>query len=274
MDIHDLRIFPGGESTRELGTDDPSVRFTSETPFLTSSDTSDTLVACTWQRLLVAYCPAREYKAVALVSVGPFSVQEPTQGGIPIDGPAHPKRGQKPSPRLVISQTSSAMSSINTKLSRMAVALEIPSVHCELSKSAFDGLQLWADALSRLAERAFNPTTKSRDDGDSGASSILGSRYFAKGTSQSSGLNTPSTITVTRRPQSPTSSETVVKLTVSEGNSFSISCASLLTFSILVVVRLLVPRSDDSNSIRPFDVVASDLDILLEIKPEGKVSHI
>lgn len=39
----------------------------------------------------------------------------------------------------------------------------------------------------------------------------------------------------------------------------------------LVVVRLLVPRSEDSKTIRPFDVKASDLDILLEIKPEGKV---
>ena len=38
-----------------------------------------------------------------------------------------------------------------------------------------------------------------------------------------------------------------------------------------VAVRLLVPRSDERQSIRPFDVIASDLDVLLELKPEGKV---
>ncbi len=37
-------------------------------------------------------------------------------------------------------------------------------------------------------------------------------------------------------------------------------------------VRLWVPREDSEQFIaRPFDLVASDVDVLLELKPEGKV---
>lgn len=218
MDIHDLHIYPGGEPTIGPESDEPSVRFNPYPTSPTSSDTSNPLVACTWQRLLVAYCPVREQKAVTIVSVGPLLVEKSTHDGIRIDGPGHPKRGLMATPRLVVSQTSSAASSTNVKLSRTAVALEIPSVHCELPKSSFDGLQVWADDLSRLADRAFNTPTESGSDGDSRESSIIGSRYFARGASQSSGFNTPSTITVTRHSRSPASSETVVKVTVSEGN--------------------------------------------------------
>ena len=48
-------------------------------------------------------------------------------------------------------------------------------------------------------------------------------------------------------------------------------CASADT-SAVAVVRLLVPREDDGHvAIRPFDITASDVDVLLELKPEGKV---
>lgn len=37
-------------------------------------------------------------------------------------------------------------------------------------------------------------------------------------------------------------------------------------------MRLLVPRIEgESHSIEPFDIFVSDVDILLESKPEGKV---
>ena len=45
--------------------------------------------------------------------------------------------------------------------------------------------------------------------------------------------------------------------------------------SIAVVVRLLVPREVDGQvvAVRPFDLTASDVDVLLELKPEGKVRN-
>ena len=36
-------------------------------------------------------------------------------------------------------------------------------------------------------------------------------------------------------------------------------------------MRLLVPRIEESQFIEPFDIFLSDVDILLESKPEGKV---
>lgn len=126
-----------------------------------------------------------------------------------------------------MSQSSTTLPHTEEKLSTTAVALEIPSVHCELSKASFDGLQLWADDLSRLSEKAFNPPISPKGDGASQSSTILGSRYFARGTSQSSGLNTPSTFT---RPRGPPSSETIVKVAVSEGIFAVLLSMSVLTF--------------------------------------------
>ena len=37
-------------------------------------------------------------------------------------------------------------------------------------------------------------------------------------------------------------------------------------------MRLFVPRSDDTS--RPFDLSVSDVDVLVELKPEGKVRGI
>jgi autophagy-related protein 2 len=40
-------------------------------------------------------------------------------------------------------------------------------------------------------------------------------------------------------------------------------------------VRLKLPREEEkSPTVRPFDIVASDVDVLIELKPEGKVSRI
>ncbi|KAH7922102.1 putative peripheral membrane protein [Leucogyrophana mollusca] len=45
-------------------------------------------------------------------------------------------------------------------------------------------------------------------------------------------------------------------------------CANTLPSAL---IRVLLPRADEaSNAVRPFDVHASDLDMLLELKPEGK----
>ncbi len=44
----------------------------------------------------------------------------------------------------------------------------------------------------------------------------------------------------------------------------------------VVLVRLLVPRETDGQivAVRPFDLTASDVDVLLELKPEGKVRNL
>lgn len=45
-----------------------------------------------------------------------------------------------------------------------------------------------------------------------------------------------------------------------------------MTDALAVTVRLEVPReSDEARCARPFDIIASDVDVLFEVKPEGKV---
>ena len=45
------------------------------------------------------------------------------------------------------------------------------------------------------------------------------------------------------------------------------------TNSVLGYVRLMVPRDSDLNSpaIRPFDLFGSEVDVLMELNPDGKV---
>ncbi len=47
-----------------------------------------------------------------------------------------------------------------------------------------------------------------------------------------------------------------------------------LTYIATVVIRLEVPREPyEESCVRPFDIIASDVDVLFEVKPEGKVSR-
>jgi hypothetical protein len=42
---------------------------------------------------------------------------------------------------------------------------------------------------------------------------------------------------------------------------------------IKAFIRLFLPRqSEENNPTRPLDIAASDVDVLVELKPEGKVS--
>jgi hypothetical protein len=42
--------------------------------------------------------------------------------------------------------------------------------------------------------------------------------------------------------------------------------------SLLAQIRLLIPRKDEDAKARPLDVNVVDIDVLAEVKPEGKVS--
>ncbi|KAK0197033.1 hypothetical protein F5146DRAFT_1013780 [Armillaria mellea] len=139
-------------------------------------------------------------------------------------------------PRIVVTK------SIHT--STLALIVSIPSVYVNMSKPALDGLQYWADDVTQSLERAFGPVPGS-DDSD--RSSIIGSRFFTQSRS-GSGSET------TTRASKPKQTETAVKVTISE-----------------VFIRIALPRkSEVSVPVRPLDLYASDVDILVEMKPDGK----
>lgn len=139
-------------------------------------------------------------------------------------------------PRILVTK------SIHT--STLALTISIPSVYVNMSKPALDGLQYWADDVTQLLERVFGPAPSS-DDSD--RSSIIGSRFFTQSRS-GSGSET------TTRASKPKQTETAVKITISEA-----------------FIRITLPRkSEDSVPVRPLDLYASDVDILVETKPDGK----
>ncbi|KAK0459804.1 uncharacterized protein EV420DRAFT_1629183 [Desarmillaria tabescens] len=139
-------------------------------------------------------------------------------------------------PRVVVTKSA--------RTSTLALTISIPSVCVNMSKAALDGLQYWADDVTQLLEKAFGSTPIS-DDGDK--SSIIGSRFFTQSRS-GSGSET------TTRASKPKQTETAVKVTIAEA-----------------FIRLALPRkSEASVPVRPLDLYASDVDILVEMKPDGK----
>ncbi|KAG6917968.1 hypothetical protein DXG01_017152 [Tephrocybe rancida] len=125
----------------------------------------------------------------------------------------------------------------------ISLSVDIPSMIVDISKPVLDGLQYWADDVAQYIDRSFSEDHLT-EKADSRDASLIGSRYFTK--SRSGSGSTWSTDADGPR------SETVVKLNVSEA-----------------FVRALVPRVQNLD-IRPFIAYMSEIDVLIEPKPEGK----
>ncbi|KAJ7063368.1 hypothetical protein C8F01DRAFT_1209678 [Mycena amicta] len=128
-----------------------------------------------------------------------------------------------------------------------SLSIQIPSIYAHLSKSQLDGLQYLADDCAQLFERlSGNSATDELDTLQSKDTSMIGSRFFSKsrtGTSSGSG---------SRLSASNSSQGFLVKLEVTEAS-----------------LRILL--TDDTSAVqRPFDLAASDLEVLAHSKPDGK----
>jgi len=99
----------------------------------------------------------------------------------------------------------------------MALSINIPSIHVDLSKSHFDGLQYFADDVAQFLERMSADTNDIGDpDNDCRETNLIGSLFFAKSRAES--LNS----------SVAESEESVVKLMTTEGDAV-ISCSSHMT---------------------------------------------
>ena len=163
----------------------------------------------------MAHSLAGEGKANLFVSLGPLSpvpispsVATPRFGGM-----SPPQGGQDfSSPAVSISVNKTASKSRQQKQGTLVITMDISSVHVNLNKPLLDGLQYWADDVSQLAERIFGdkPKDSGSERGLSRNSSLLGSHYFAQSSGGSESEFSP-------KPPGEGASETVVKLSVSEG---------------------------------------------------------
>ncbi|CAK5277669.1 unnamed protein product [Mycena citricolor] len=123
--------------------------------------------------------------------------------------------------------------------SSAVVAVRLPSIYLPLSKTQFDALQYFADDASQALQRI-----SSDKESESKDSSLIGSRFFAKS-------RTASGITAGIDSGRSLKSATLIKIEVSE-----------------VLVQVMVPR--EPSGVYPLKASASDLDVLVQVKPEGK----
>lgn len=220
LDIQNLHLSNG--SVPDATQQDLRFADTDGYPELTRKDSEAPVMATAqWQRLVFAYTPPGESRAVSLLSLGPRPMH-PVQGLKSYSG--SPLKVQvddvklSPEPLVTVSQGLSKLSSNFLELTTLVLTVDIPSVFVKLSKNEVDGLQLWADDISRITESAFasrpNSANSSRDP------SLIGSRFFAK-TRRSDGSTVDSMSTVTAQ-RTGSSKETVIKATVGEGMFYNI----------------------------------------------------
>lgn len=242
-------------------------------PRAASQQQRDTLLAVSCQRIAVANAVLGDHNAHVIMSLGSLSSMDDF-------GDLQHATSVPPLPlRIVVSQSQPTPTSTfgPSRTTTTAVTVDIPSVHGAISKAFLDGIQLWADDVSQLVERTFGTSAGDTDTekAESRNPSLIGSRFFAKSKRYGSRSSEESSI-VNSETRTQTTSETVIKFAVTEGLiSWSIfTYSDLLTFIHVAFIRLTLPRDDkESPTTRPFDIFASDIDALVELKPEGKVSH-
>ncbi|KAI0647065.1 hypothetical protein C8Q79DRAFT_1009211 [Trametes meyenii] len=262
FDVHGLCLSLGraperGGSTTRFGTAedlygaDPAGR--------RAREEDNILLGATCKRIVISHSLVGGNKARAILSLGPLTTQESQSAyfGAGTTPPARDVPSHTLQPQLVLSRTDVSSVAVGSVTST-AISFDIPSVHVELSKPLIDGLQFWADDLTQLMEAAFAEPAASEtgtERAGNSESSMIGSRYFARSSTMGSAPDSGVTsLAATMRVRQEPRSETAVKVTVTEA-----------------AVRLLVPRDEDGpGAVRPFDLAASDVDVLLELKPEGK----
>ncbi|KAL0581534.1 autophagy-related protein 2 [Marasmius crinis-equi] len=185
-------------------------------------------------RILASLAPPGTDKATAFLSLG----------GLARSSEFEESRTDLPDlrPRIAITESKPSRSDIPVT---STLNLDFPSLVATLSKSNVDALQYWADDVSQTLQAAATGSAS----GDSGSrdTSIIGSRYFVQ---SRGGSGTASMLSEPKERKG----DFVVKTSVHEA-----------------FVRILLPRQQEEGSVsRPIDVLASELDVLVEVKPEGK----
>ncbi|KAG6376342.1 hypothetical protein JVT61DRAFT_2325 [Boletus reticuloceps] len=142
---------------------------------------------------------------------------------------------------VVLRRPDIAEKSTSNPSNKLSITVDIPLMNLVLDKGLFDGLQCWADDVAQLIGRSFSTPDSGTETTLSRNPSLIGSRYF----------------TQSRRSGTHSTDESVVHKSGSQNTSET-------------VIKLIVPRDDESRHARPLDISALDVDALIELKPEGK----
>jgi autophagy-related protein 2 len=203
IDVHRISLYSSApESLRSLHFDVAANVFP-------ATHSNDHLLTVDWERLLIASTKSDQEVATAFISIGPLS-----------DTTSFARSHSVRYPRLTLSSSlsTSNVETPDTSTRTMGISINVPSLHLDMSKAAFDGLQLWADWLSKLVENANSNSTiddlasshpGSRDP------SLIGSRYFLA----QRRADQDSEILKDAGRSKPATSQIVVKVTIAEGKS-------------------------------------------------------
>ncbi|TFY72678.1 hypothetical protein EVG20_g338 [Dentipellis fragilis] len=236
LDIHSIALHSHSPtqslplSTRFADQPDPSV-----TRHTSHANNEQHIVTVEWRRIVLAYSGSGDTQAIAFVSLGWPSKHETSAPHSLEQRSASSVLDRVASISLVRTRGSnrSDTRTSSRSLPALVVAVDVPSVHVEFTKAIFDGLQFWADDVSQFAEHFSRFMTMQRKP-------------------QKEDFRTMDTGHLDGRQS--TSSETLVKLNVSEA-----------------YLRVMLAQDEGpSPSTRPLDILASDIDVLLEVAPEGK----
>ncbi|KDQ60992.1 hypothetical protein JAAARDRAFT_31991 [Jaapia argillacea MUCL 33604] len=267
VDCHDLSLVFGAVPAPSQSASNQRPRFVetaTSAPVTPSSGTKgNELAYIEWRRMIVAYAGVGQAQAIAIVSLGDL-------GGSAVDRlgsesafvlggtspPTAPSHGIVQCPNIRVAHTSLPTRHPSSKIPTLVISASIPSVYVNLSKPVLDGMQLWADDISQFFDRLSNCGETDTEKAGSRDASLIGSRYFARQGSSGASSRTSAGVLggkAVQNPERSTGGEVVVKLNLSEA-----------------FIRLNLPRAYENRDIRPFDLSASDVDVLMEVKPEGK----
>ncbi|CUA70867.1 Autophagy-related protein 2 [Cryptococcus neoformans var, neoformans B-3501A] [Rhizoctonia solani] len=194
-------------------------------------DVSPTPLQVRWGRLLIALANDGDTRTTTILSVGPSRTSGPN---------VKPFGGLTP--------TQKAPDAVEPEISQVIVRtgtpttleVQLPALYVLLSRFSFEGLQYWVDDATQWAECAFGDRRldQSRD------TSLIGSRFFVRNSS----IGTVETAGAGK-------SQTIVSVNLDRAE-----------------IQLFVPRqtSIGSAEVLPFEITAVGLEVILEMKPDGK----
>ncbi|KAG8881224.1 autophagy- protein 2 [Tulasnella sp. 331] len=198
-----------------------------------------------WRRIFLSFAGPQEPRASSFTSLGPLSISDAEQTVV-----------EKPVLPLVnVRSVSSAQPAGGESKS---VEICIPSAQVMLDKATVDGLQIFGDDCSQWVDGTFGEG-RLQSGANTRNPSLIGSRYFAKPPSSlaNSKAGSVRTHAVGHGTTKPT--EFVVSLAIAES-----------------ALRLLLTRggSDGPLDVHPLTMWTSDLEVLAEIKSQGKNENV
>ncbi|KAG9015437.1 autophagy- protein 2 [Tulasnella sp. JGI-2019a] len=240
LDVHDLQL--GSGSSLQAHT--PARFAMSETP-QTAVTGKVLLGQVEWRRIFLSFAGPHEPRASSFGSLGPLVL--PDAGQTAVEQPVLP----------LVHIRSAAFSQPGNGQS-MSLEICIPSAQIMLDKATLDGLQVFGDDCSQWADALFGEG-RIQSGATTRTPSMIGSRYFVKPPRSLASSKADSLRDFTSGDNVVPSTELVVSLAIAES-----------------ALRLLLTRGspDGPQNIHPLTVWTSDLEVLAEIKPEGKNENV